>query len=239
MSGSNTMCIATVLLETGMVPMVEPRDPVPARHAGRPCRHRRRVPRRQVRHRHVEERAGVRLRTRCGAGDGGSRFDLDRHRLRRDDLRHRRCRRARLRGRPRRSPRPCRAGRADPHGGARPASRRRIPSCPTSPTCRSCSSPVRSLATGNRVSARNTCIVSPGRSDRSPTGTGTTARMAVLHARGVLQVGGGTDSFIDHRLGVPRHDRRRDHRRPVPGDRGHHPRPGLDHRLAPLLRRCR
>ncbi len=44
---------------------------------------------------------------------------------------------------------------------------------------------------GNRVSARNTCIVSPGRSDRSPTGTGTTARMAVLHARGVLRVGGG------------------------------------------------
>ncbi len=31
---------------------------------------------------------------------------------------------------------------------------------------------------------RNTCIVAPGRSDRSPTGTGTCARMAVLHARG-------------------------------------------------------
>jgi proline racemase len=44
---------------------------------------------------------------------------------------------------------------------------------------------------GNRVRARNTCIVSPGRSDRSPTGTGTTARMAVLHARGVLALGGG------------------------------------------------
>jgi proline racemase len=44
---------------------------------------------------------------------------------------------------------------------------------------------------GNRVSARNTCIVSPGRSDRSPTGTGTTARMAALHARGVLTMGGG------------------------------------------------
>lgn len=44
---------------------------------------------------------------------------------------------------------------------------------------------------GNRVRARNTCIVSPGRSDRSPTGTGTTARMAALHARGVLHVGGG------------------------------------------------
>ena len=42
-----------------------------------------------------------------------------------------------------------------------------------------------------RVIARNTCIVSPGRSDRSPTGTGTTARMAALHARGTLGVDGG------------------------------------------------
>ncbi|MGO9467591.1 MAG: proline racemase family protein [Isosphaeraceae bacterium] len=36
---------------------------------------------------------------------------------------------------------------------------------------------------------RNTCIVAPGRSDRSPTGTGTSARLAVLHARGKLAVG--------------------------------------------------
>jgi proline racemase len=34
---------------------------------------------------------------------------------------------------------------------------------------------------------RNTCIVAPGRSDRSPTGTGTCARLAVLHARGQIQ----------------------------------------------------
>ena len=40
---------------------------------------------------------------------------------------------------------------------------------------------------------RNTCIVAPGRSDRSPTGTGTCARMAVLHARGQMAVG---DSMI-------------------------------------------
>ncbi len=39
--------------------------------------------------------------------------------------------------------------------------------------------------------SRNTCIVSPGRSDRSPTGTGTSARMAVLHARGQLKPGEG------------------------------------------------
>ncbi len=37
---------------------------------------------------------------------------------------------------------------------------------------------------------RNACIVSPGRSDRSPTGTGTCARMALLHAQGRLGVGG-------------------------------------------------
>lgn len=36
---------------------------------------------------------------------------------------------------------------------------------------------------------RNTCIVAPGRSDRSPTGTGTSARMAVLHARGAMRDG--------------------------------------------------
>lgn len=36
---------------------------------------------------------------------------------------------------------------------------------------------------------RNTCIVAPGRSDRSPTGTGTSARMAVLQARGLMGQG--------------------------------------------------
>ena len=35
----------------------------------------------------------------------------------------------------------------------------------------------------------NTCIVAPGRADRSPTGTGTCARMAVLHARSQMKVG--------------------------------------------------
>jgi proline racemase len=36
---------------------------------------------------------------------------------------------------------------------------------------------------------RNSCVIAPGRSDRSPTGTGTSARMAVLHARGAMKVG--------------------------------------------------
>jgi proline racemase len=54
----------------------------------------------------------------------------------------------------------------------------------------------------NGFQARNTCIVSPGRSDRSPTGTGTCARMAVLHARGLLGPGGGLtyESIIGSRF---------------------------------------
>ena len=41
--------------------------------------------------------------------------------------------------------------------------------------------------------SRNTCIVAPGRSDRSPTGTGTCARMAILAERGLMRPG---DSLI-------------------------------------------
>lgn len=43
---------------------------------------------------------------------------------------------------------------------------------------------------GSRLVALNTVVVSPGRLDRSPCGTGTCARLAVLHARGQLAVGG-------------------------------------------------
>ncbi|WP_413868946.1 proline racemase family protein [Albidovulum sp.] len=37
--------------------------------------------------------------------------------------------------------------------------------------------------------ARNTVVVSPGRCDRSPCGTGSSARLALLHARGDMAVG--------------------------------------------------
>jgi proline racemase len=37
--------------------------------------------------------------------------------------------------------------------------------------------------------SRNTVIVSPGRCDRSPCGTGTSARLAVMHAKGQIQPG--------------------------------------------------
>jgi proline racemase len=38
------------------------------------------------------------------------------------------------------------------------------------------------------LTGKNTAVVSPGRCDRSPCGTGTSARMAVMHARGELAV---------------------------------------------------
>jgi proline racemase len=47
--------------------------------------------------------------------------------------------------------------------------------------------PVQPTPQGKR--ARNTVVVSPGRLDRSPCGTGTSARLAVMHARGELAVG--------------------------------------------------
>ncbi|MFK4442591.1 proline racemase [Caballeronia udeis] len=39
------------------------------------------------------------------------------------------------------------------------------------------------------VKSRNTVIVSPGRCDRSPCGTGTSARLAVMHAKGLIAPG--------------------------------------------------
>ncbi|MBO0683262.1 MAG: proline racemase family protein, partial [Candidatus Dormibacteraeota bacterium] len=42
---------------------------------------------------------------------------------------------------------------------------------------------------GTGVAGKNAVVVAPGRLDRSATGTGLSARMAALHARGVMTVG--------------------------------------------------
>jgi proline racemase len=47
--------------------------------------------------------------------------------------------------------------------------------------------PMRRNAQG-KLQSRNAVIVSPGRIDRSPCGTGTAARLAVMHARGQIKV---------------------------------------------------
>jgi trans-L-3-hydroxyproline dehydratase len=43
------------------------------------------------------------------------------------------------------------------------------------------------------LTSRNACVVNPGKLDRSPTGTGCSALMAVLFAKGLMQVG---DTYI-------------------------------------------
>ena len=45
--------------------------------------------------------------------------------------------------------------------------------------------------------ARNTVVVSPGRHDRSPCGTGTTARLAIMHAKGEIGV---SEDFVHESL---------------------------------------
>jgi hypothetical protein len=57
------------------------------------------------------------------------------------------------------------------------------------------------------LTAANAVVVQPGKIDRSPTGTGASARMAVMHAKGEMQVGESYLASLDHRLGVPMPDR--------------------------------
>ena len=47
------------------------------------------------------------------------------------------------------------------------------------------------------LSGRNAVVIEPGKIDRSPCGTGCSARMAVLHARGLLKTG---DRFVGHSI---------------------------------------
>ena len=44
---------------------------------------------------------------------------------------------------------------------------------------------------GDLITARNACCIDPGKIDRSPTGTAVSARMALFHARGRMKVGEG------------------------------------------------
>jgi trans-L-3-hydroxyproline dehydratase len=46
---------------------------------------------------------------------------------------------------------------------------------------------------GGVLTSANACVINPGKLDRSPTGTGCSALMAVLHAKGLMKVG---DTYI-------------------------------------------
>ncbi len=86
---------------------------------------------------------------------------------------------------------------------------------------------------------RNAVVVAPGRLDRSATGTGLSARMAALHARGLMSVGDAMThasvigSTFDGRI-VEETTRRR-----ARGDRSGDPRQRLDHGRHTALRRSR
>jgi proline racemase len=192
MSGSNTMCVATALLETGMVPMVEP-----------------------VTELVLESPAGL-IQLRCECRDGkvtsvrftnqpafayhlGASIELDGHGtipvdvawggmayvlvdaaavgfgLTPDEGRDL-----------------CTLGQAIKHAAAQqlPAVHPDDPRIPGI-TQTEFTGPLRRA--DGVLTAKNAVIVSPGRLDRSPCGTGTSARLAVLHAKGEISVG---ESFI-------------------------------------------
>ena len=195
MSGSNTICIATVLLETGMVAMVEPETrfrldmpggpvDVVARCQNGKCS--------AVILRNVPCQALL-LDQKLRLGDGRELvidiayggmiyalvdatqlgFRLQAHEAR---------------------------ALAELGEAVRMAARAQFPDVvhPENPAIRGVS--IVQLNTpfaGAGTVARNTCIVAPGRSDRSPTGTGLSARLAVLHARGEMKRG---DSLVHESL---------------------------------------
>ena len=235
MSGSNTMCVATVLLETGMAPMQKPETKLRLDMPGGPVEVTARCEGGRVRSvtiRNVPcfaERLGASLEVE-GVGTisvdvayGGMFYALlD-------------ATGARLRNSARRSARS--GGAWAKKCGARRAfnSTWSIPKIPTSAACPSSSSTRLSRVRG--PSRRNTCIVAPGRSDRSPTGTGLlgaprgSSRARALAGRGQLL------PPLDHRVAVRWTNCGRDRVRRSPGDHSGDHGPRLRHRHHDLLPR--
>jgi trans-L-3-hydroxyproline dehydratase len=83
------------------------------------------------------------------------------------------------------------------------------------------------------LTGSNAVAIRPGKVDRSPTGTGCSARMAVLHGKGRMRPGRPLRGAFDHRLNLSLPHRGRDDARGPPcrhsGRRG----AGLDHRDPP------
>ena len=178
MSGSNTICVATVLLETGMVELHEPETvlrleaPAGVVEVRCACRDGRvesveltNVPSFATHLDAALEVEGLGTLT-VDVAFGGMWYAIADAAALGFELA------------PRRGARPLHGGRGDPRRGARTALR---------VTCRSFSSPGRGREWGRCRATRSSSP--PGRLDRSATGTGLSARMAALHARGLMRVG--------------------------------------------------
>ena len=187
MSGSNTICVATVLLETGIVPMVEPvtrlRLDMPAGPVDvtADCRDGKCI---SVNLRNVPSFA-IRLDAPLVL-DGGEGLTID---IAYGGMIYALCDVSRLGL----TIAPHEARRLVELGERiRRAARQQYPdvSHPENPAIRGVSIVQLNMpVAGPGAVARNACIVAPGRVDRSPTGTGLSARLAALHARGILKAG--------------------------------------------------
>ena len=229
MSGSNAICVATVLLDAGILPMQEPRNALHARSARRAGRRHRRVPQRQGRAHLDRKRALVRRQARCAAR---GRRALARSRstsLTAATVSSSSTRRARLRDPAGRSARPRRNGR--PHHRRRQRAARLLPSRAQRLGPHLVLSLRRAARARGKRASKRARLRRPPRQDRplpdrdrllGPHGRFKRAR---AHARGRR-----LSRPLDHRLGV-----RLPHRPACHGGRpaGDHPdyfRPGLDYR---------
>jgi trans-L-3-hydroxyproline dehydratase len=186
MSGSNTMCVATVLLETGMVPMREPETmlrleaPAGIVEVTASCRdgkcesvELRNVPCFADRLDAALEVDGLGTLT-VDVAFGGMWYAIADARALGFSLEPSEARELSLAGE-----------------RIRAAAREQLPCAhPEKPEIAGVS--IVQIAEpwqGIGAVSRNAVVVAPGRLDRSPTGTGLCARMAVLHARGAMKVG--------------------------------------------------
>ncbi|MDT2004188.1 hypothetical protein FXW78_04415 [Rhodococcus opacus] len=188
MSGSNTMCVATALLETGMIPMVEPVTDIV-----------------------LEAPAGL-IRIRCTCENGkvtsvefenqpafayeiGVPLELDGYGTLTVDVAWggmayvlADADRLGLKLQPDEARDICDLGQK-----LKTAAAEQIPAVhPTNPEFAGITQTefVGPLSrTEGVLTARNAVVVSPGRLDRSPCGTGTSARLSVLKAKGLIEVG--------------------------------------------------
>lgn len=190
MSGSNSMCVATVLLDTGIVPMVEPvtefllEAPGGVVRVRAECRDGKAVRIRVRNHPSFADKLGVPLEV-PGLGTltvdtayGGDSFVIvDAHALGFEVVPDEAGELAALGAR-------ITAAATEQIGFRHPeqADWDHISFCQFA--C-----PIR-MEDGIAI-GRNAVIVRPGKVDRSPTGTGLSARMAVRHARGEIRVGDG------------------------------------------------
>ena len=199
MSGTNTICVVTVLLETGMLPMIEPVTELTLEAPAGVIRVRADCKDGKVTAGHVPQRSRVRDAPR-GAGRGAAAgHGRRRRRVRRDVLRHRRGGAVRAAGSPRTRARDI----VRITEMIKAAANEQLPVVhPGQPgfsgiTIGAAVGPAHDPAN----SRRNVVTVSTGTLDwerpatwtgaidRSPCGTGTCAKMAVLHAKGELAVG--------------------------------------------------